>query len=162
VSTSTTRRRRDGHRIRVRRAKGSERTSEDHQDDRDGIGDRDHGNHRIATPLPDAVEIAAYYIVAEALSNAAKHSRATKVTICAHDKDAKLHLLVTDNGIGGAKSGKGSGLVGLNDRVEALGGKMTITSVPGSGTSLSVTIPVNTLHAVWSSTSKTQSVLVLQ
>ena len=115
----------------------------------------------VKGPLPDAVEIAAYYIVAEALSNAAKHSRATKVTICAHDKDAKLHLVVTDNGIGGAKPAKGSGLVGLNDRVEALGGKMTITSVPGSGTSLSVTIPVNTLHAVWSSTSKTQSVLVL-
>jgi signal transduction histidine kinase len=65
------------------------------------------------------------------LSNAAKHSRATKVTVSAHDEDAKLRLLVTDNGIGGAKSGKGSRLVGHNDRVEALGGMMTITSVGG-------------------------------
>ena len=53
----------------------------------------------------------------------------------AHDEDANLYLSVTDNGIGGANAGKGSGLVGLNDRAEALGGKMTITSIPGSGTS---------------------------
>jgi signal transduction histidine kinase len=116
----------------------------------------------VEGPLPEAVEIAAYYIVGEALSNVAKHSRATKVTVCAYEEDAKLHLSVSDNGIGGAKTGSGSGLVGLNDRVEALGGRMTITSVPGTGTSLSVTIPVNTLHAVWSSTGKTQTDLVLQ
>jgi signal transduction histidine kinase len=116
----------------------------------------------VEGPLGEAVEIAAYYIVAEALSNAAKHSRATKLTVGAYDEDAKLHLSVTDNGIGGAKTGSGSGLVGLNDRVEALGGEMTITSAPETGTSLTVTIPLSTLHAVCSSTGKTQTDLVLQ
>ena len=62
----------------------------------------------------------------------------------AHDDDANLYLSVTDNGIGGANAGKGSGLVGLNDRIEALGGTMTMTSIPGSGTSLNVEIPVGT------------------
>lgn len=119
----------------------------------------------IEGPVPDPVEVGAYYIVAEALTNAAKHSHATEVTMSAHYEqyeDTNLYLSVTDNGIGGADAGKGSGLVGLNDRVEALGGKMTITSALGTGTSLSVTIPVNTLHTVWSSTGKRQSDLVLQ
>lgn len=119
----------------------------------------------IEGPVPDPVEFGAYYIVAEALTNAAKHSHASEVTVSAHYEhyeDTNLYLSVTDNGIGGADAGKGSGLVGLNDRVEALGGKMTITSALGTGTSLSVTIPVNTLHTVWSSTGKRQSDLVLQ
>jgi signal transduction histidine kinase len=110
--------------------------------------------------LPNSVEVAAYYIVAEALTNAAKHSHATEVTVSAHYEDAYLYLSVTDNGIGGANVGKGSGLVGLNDRVEALGGTMTITSIPGSGTSVDVTIPVHTLQAVWSSGRNSQSVLL--
>ena len=105
----------------------------------------------IEGPVPDPVEVGAYYIVAEALTNAAKHSHATEVIVSAHDEDANLYLSVTDNGIGGANAGKGSGLVGLNDRVEALGGKMTITSIPGSGTSLNVTIPVSTVQSAWSS-----------
>ena len=78
----------------------------------------------------------------------------------ARDEDANLYLSVTDNGIGGANAGKGSGLVGLNDRVEALGGMMTITSTPGSGTSLNVTIPVSTMQATWSSSRETQSFLL--
>jgi signal transduction histidine kinase len=110
--------------------------------------------------VPDPVEVGAYYIVAEALTNAAKHSHATEVIVSAHDEDANLYLSVTDNGIGGATAGKGSGLVGLNDRVEALGGKMTITSIPGSGTSLNVTIPVSTVQAAWSSSTETQSMLL--
>jgi signal transduction histidine kinase len=105
----------------------------------------------IERPVPDPVEVGAYYIVAEALTNAAKHSHATEVIVSAHDEGANLYLSVTDNGIGGANAGKGSGLVGLNDRVEALGGKMTITSIPGSGTSLNVTIPVSTVQSAWSS-----------
>jgi signal transduction histidine kinase len=108
----------------------------------------------IEGPVPDPVEVGAYYIVAEALTNAAKHSHATEVTVSAQDEGANLYLSVSDNGIGGAKPGKGSGLVGLNDRVEALGGKMTITSMPGSGTTLNVTIPVSTMQAAWSSSAE--------
>jgi signal transduction histidine kinase len=92
--------------------------------------------------LPNSVEIAAYYVVAEALTNAAKYSRATEVNVCAETKGAYLDLSIRDDGIGGADSRKGSGLIGLEDRVEALGGDMTITSPPGSGTSLHITIPV--------------------
>ena len=114
----------------------------------------------IEGPVPDPVEVGAYYVVAEALTNAAKHSHATEVIVSARDEDANLYLSVTDNGIGGAKADNGSGLVGLNDRVEALGGKMTITSIPGRGTSLNVTIPVNTMQAAWSSSSQTQSILL--
>jgi signal transduction histidine kinase len=108
----------------------------------------------IEGPAPDPVEVGAYYIVAEALTNAAKHSHATEVIVSAHDENANLYLSVTDNGIGGANAGKGSGLVGINDRVEALGGKMAITSIPGSGTSLNVAIPVSTMQAAWSSSSE--------
>ena len=114
----------------------------------------------IEGPVPEPVEVGAYYIVAEALTNAAKHSHATEIIVSAHDEDANLYLSVADNGIGGADVGKGSGLVGLNDRVEALGGNMTIFSTPGSGTSLKVTIPVSTMQAPWSSSRETQSLLL--
>ncbi len=109
----------------------------------------------IGGPVPDTVEVGAYYIVAEALTNAAKHSHATEVIVSAHVENANLYLAVSDNGIGGADTGKGSGLVGLNDRVEALGGKMTITSTPGRGTSLNVTIPVGTMQPAGSSGAET-------
>jgi signal transduction histidine kinase len=92
--------------------------------------------------LPESAEVAAYYVVAEALTNAAKHARASQVTVRAEAGDANLHLSIRDDGIGGADSAKGSGLTGLIDRVEAVGGKMAISSRPGSGTSLLVDIPV--------------------
>jgi signal transduction histidine kinase len=92
--------------------------------------------------LPESAEVAAYYVVAEALTNAAKHARASQVTVRVQAEDANLHLWIRDDGIGGADSAKGSGLTGLIDRVEALGGKMTVSSQPGSGTSLLVEIPV--------------------
>ena len=114
----------------------------------------------LAGPVPDTVGVGTYYIVAEALTNAAKHSHATEVVVSAHHDGANLHLSVRDNGIGGADPGKGSGLVGLNDRVEALGGKMAITSIPGCGTSLDVTIPVGTLQAPWSFAMQTQSLVL--
>ena len=91
--------------------------------------------------LPDSVEMAAYYIVAEALTNAAKHARASVVEVCAQVEDPNLRLTIRDDGVGGAAVGKGSGLTGLIDRVEALGGQMTISSQAGSGTSLLVNIP---------------------
>ena len=92
--------------------------------------------------LPEAVEVAAYYVVAEGLANAAKHSRASEVTVSANTDDANLFLCVQDNGIGGAHVGKGSGLIGLFDRVEALGGQIKIDCPPEAGTLLHATIPV--------------------
>jgi signal transduction histidine kinase len=92
--------------------------------------------------LPDAVEVGAYYVVAEALTNAAKHAQASVLEVCAQATNTHLALVIRDDGIGGAARNKGSGLTGLADRVEALGGKMTIESQPGSGTSLLVNIPI--------------------
>ncbi len=93
----------------------------------------------------EAVEVAAYYVVSEALANAAKHANATVVTVRAHARDGVLHLEVRDDGVGGAAPapGKGSGLVGLADRVEALGGTLTVASPPGQGTTLGATLPVD-------------------
>jgi signal transduction histidine kinase len=92
--------------------------------------------------LPESVEVAAYYVVAEALTNAAKYSQASNVNVCAEVGEGNLCLSIQDDGIGGADSRKGSGLIGLNDRVEVLGGHMKVISPPGSGTTLHVTIPL--------------------
>ncbi len=97
---------------------------------------------KIDRRLPDSVEVGAYYVVAEALTNAAKHAQASAVEVCAHATNNHLRLEIRDDGIGGAARDKGSGLTGLADRVEALRGEMTIQSPPGRGTSLLVTIPV--------------------
>ena len=91
--------------------------------------------------LPDSAEVAAYYVVAETLTNAAKHARASVVNVRVDTEGASLHLSIRDDGIGGADTAKGSGLIGLSDRVEALGGTMKITSPTGAGTSLRVSIP---------------------
>jgi signal transduction histidine kinase len=99
-------------------------------------------NVHVDQRLPDAVEVDAYYVVAEALTNAAKHARASVVEVSAEATNTHLRLVIRDDGIGGAAAGKGSGLTGLVDRVEALGGKMTIQSQPGSGTSLLVNVPI--------------------
>ena len=93
--------------------------------------------------LQDSVEVGAYYVVSEALTNAAKHSRATQVAVSGQTNDRTLSLSIHDDGIGGADVGNGSGLVGLADRVEALGGRMRIKSPAGRGTSLEVTIPLD-------------------
>jgi signal transduction histidine kinase len=92
--------------------------------------------------ISESVEVAAYYVVAEVLTNAAKHSQASEVSIRATAKDGQLRLSISDDGIGGAVVGKGSGLIGLKDRVEALGGHLDISSPAESGTSLVVTIPL--------------------
>jgi signal transduction histidine kinase len=92
--------------------------------------------------LPESVEVAAYYVVAEALTNAAKHAQASEVTVSVHVQDGDLDVTIRDDGIGGANARKGSGLTGLTDRVEALGGAMAISSRPGNGTSLWATIPL--------------------
>jgi signal transduction histidine kinase len=91
--------------------------------------------------LPDPVEVAAHYVVAEALTNAAKHAQASMVEVCADTEGQDLHLSIRDDGIGGADAAKGSGISGLRDRVEALGGNLSISSHPGIGTELRATIP---------------------
>ena len=93
--------------------------------------------------LPESVEVAAYYVVAEALTNAAKHAQASKITVRAVDNGDTLEISVCDDGIGGADFGNGSGLIGLTDRVEALGGRLRLVSPPEVGTSLCVSIPVD-------------------
>jgi signal transduction histidine kinase len=93
--------------------------------------------------LPDTVEIGAYYIVAESLTNTAKHARASHVEVCANSGDDILDLSIRDDGVGGAEMGNGSGLIGLKDRAEALNGRLTITSPFGGGTLLHVTIPLD-------------------
>ena len=91
--------------------------------------------------MPDPVEVAVYYLVAEALTNTAKHAHASEVNLSVDADDVNLRLSIRDDGIGGADWRKGSGLIGLIDRVEALGGQLHISSLVGSGTSLSATIP---------------------
>ena len=98
----------------------------------------------VAVPrrLPDYVEVAGYYLVAEALTNVAKHAQASMVQLAVKADDDKLYLSIRDDGIGGADARKGSGLIGLVDRVEALGGQIAIASRLGDGTSLVVNIPL--------------------
>jgi signal transduction histidine kinase len=97
---------------------------------------------RVRDRLPEHAEAAAYYLVSEALANAAKHARASVVEVDAGVADGVLRLLIRDDGVGGADPSRGSGLIGLSDRVEAVGGRIEITSPPGGGTSLLVTIPL--------------------
>ncbi len=91
--------------------------------------------------LPDHVESAAYFVASEALTNAAKHSHASEVQVAASYADATLTVEIADDGIGGAGTGGGSGLRGLADRVEALGGRFTVSSPPGRGTTLRAEFP---------------------
>jgi PAS domain S-box-containing protein len=99
-------------------------------------------NVRSERRFPDAIEVAAYYVVSEALTNAAKHADASNVQIDLHVEDETLLLSVADDGVGGAKASGGSGLIGLRDRVEALGGTIKLASPAGGGTRLDVEIPL--------------------
>jgi len=92
--------------------------------------------------LPEPVEVAAYYVVSEALTNAAKHAHASVVNVELDAHDEILQLAIRDDGVGGADPGQGSGLVGLSDRVEALGGTPQVTSPAGSGTTLLIEVPL--------------------
>jgi signal transduction histidine kinase len=92
--------------------------------------------------LPEPFEVAAYYVVSEMLTNAAKHSQASVVRVDVATRDGTLYLSVRDDGIGGADPAGGSGLVGLSDRVEALGGALSVRSRPGEGTSLAIELPL--------------------
>jgi signal transduction histidine kinase len=92
--------------------------------------------------LPDQVEVAAYYTVSEALTNASKHANAERVWVSLRAEDDVLLLSVRDDGVGGADATRGSGLTGLRDRIEALGGRIKIESPSGDGTLIEVEIPV--------------------
>jgi signal transduction histidine kinase len=91
-------------------------------------------------PEPE-IENAAYFIVTEALANAAKHSRASRCEVTIVRAMRMLGVLVRDNGVGGAHVSKGHGLAGLADRVRAAGGRLTITSPSGQGTEIRVELP---------------------
>ena len=92
--------------------------------------------------LPDQVEVAAYYTVSEALTNASKHANATRVWVSLRFDHDMLRLSIRDDGVGGADSNRGSGLTGLRDRIEALGGRIKIESPSGSGTLIELEIPI--------------------
>ena len=94
------------------------------------------------------VEVTAYYVVSEALTNVAKHARATRVHVTLQERDGELRLRVSDDGVGGADPARGSGLVGLKDRVEASGGTLTVESRPGEGTRLDVALPLRAFEPV--------------
>jgi signal transduction histidine kinase len=96
--------------------------------------------------LPEPVEVAAYYVVAEMLANATKHARASVVRVELTALPDRLHLSVQDDGIGGADPARGSGLTGITDRVEALGGTMRLTSPAGHGTALLVDLPLGVVR----------------
>jgi signal transduction histidine kinase len=92
--------------------------------------------------FPEPVEVTAYYVVSESLTNAAKYADTPAVDVVVTADDGALCVEVRDEGRGGADPGQGSGLLGLRDRVEAIGGTMRLTSPPGAGTSLRVELPL--------------------
>ncbi|WP_327407326.1 PAS domain S-box protein [Streptomyces sp. NBC_01288] len=92
--------------------------------------------------LPERIEVAVYYVTSECLTNAVKHARASFVAVSARVEDDVLEVTIADDGVGGADPGHGSGLIGLVDRVEAIGGKLHVGSPPGEGTTLTVRLPL--------------------
>ncbi|RIQ21068.1 GAF domain-containing protein [Jiangella rhizosphaerae] len=99
---------------------------------------------RLESRYRDAVEVAAYYVASEALTNAVKHAEADHVEIVVEERDGVLHLLVADDGGGGADQTRGTGLTGLYDRVASLGGTMRVSSPVGDGTRIQVHLPLQT------------------
>ena len=93
--------------------------------------------------LPEPVEVAAYYVVSEALTNAAKYARASIVHVDLQVSERSLRVAVRDDGLGGADPARGSGLLGLKDRAEAIGGTISLRSPHGAGTSLQVELPLD-------------------
>jgi len=104
---------------------------------------------RTTSRLPEPVEIAAYYVTSEALANVAKHAHATAITVIveADAEDHVLRIAVCDDGVGGADFTQGTGLIGLKDRVEALGGRILLDSPRHDGTSLRVELPLTATPA---------------
>ena len=103
-------------------------------------------NIRIDKRLPEQIGVTAYYVISEALANAAKHAKATSIMIDVDTTNGTLRLDVRDDGVGGADPARGSGLIGLKDRVEAIGGTFTVKSRHGEGTRLLVERPAGAAH----------------
>jgi signal transduction histidine kinase len=97
---------------------------------------------RTRTRAADPIEVAAYYVVSEALTNATKHARATCAQVAVEQRDALLDVSIRDDGVGGADPAVGSGLIGLRDRVQALGGSIEVDSPAGAGTAILVELPL--------------------
>ncbi len=97
---------------------------------------------RVTRRLPEPIEVAAYYVVSEAQTNAAKHARASFVRVILEARGRVLQVAVQDDGMGGADAAFGSGLLGLKDRAEAIGGTIALHSPRGAGTSLRVELPI--------------------
>jgi signal transduction histidine kinase len=91
--------------------------------------------------LPPEIEASAYFVIAEALTNVVKHSLAERAGVKAWVEDSVLHLEIRDDGVGGARP-DGAGLVGLQDRVAALGGRLRVESPPEGGTRIAATLPL--------------------
>jgi signal transduction histidine kinase len=102
----------------------------------------------LPTGLDAGIEAAAYFVVAEALTNVAKYAEAETVTLRVRSSGDSLLVTIADDGIGGAALNRGSGLRGLNDRVQAVGGALEVTSPPGRGTRLSVRLPAKVLGSL--------------
>jgi signal transduction histidine kinase len=96
----------------------------------------------IEDRLPEPLEVAAYYVIAEAITNAAKHAEASLITVRVTAEAGVLRVAVADDGRGGADFGDGSGLVGLRDRVEALRGTLRVSSPAGAGTTVRAELPL--------------------
>jgi signal transduction histidine kinase len=92
--------------------------------------------------LPEPIEVAAYYVVSEALTNATKHAQASVVRVAVNQRSDSLHVSIRDDGAGGADPARGSGLTGLRDRAEALGGSLEVSSPPGAGTLMVARLPL--------------------
>ncbi len=91
---------------------------------------------------PEPIEVAAYYVCSEAITNATRHAHASVVRVAVEERDDRLHLSIRDDGVGGVNSARGSGLIGLRDRVEALGGTLEVSGPPGQGTLILVQLPL--------------------
>jgi signal transduction histidine kinase len=92
--------------------------------------------------LPPAQEAALYFVASEALTNVAKHAQARSARIALQRRAGWTEIVITDDGIGGAAGSVGSGLRGLADRLDALGGHLTVESAPGAGTTIQAAVPV--------------------
>jgi len=98
---------------------------------------------RAPACLPQEVELAAYYTVAEALTNTAKHSHASLVHVLVETRDRTLRIAVRDDGVGGADPARGTGLLGLTERAQAIGGTVSLHGPPAAGTLLGVELPLD-------------------
>jgi signal transduction histidine kinase len=97
---------------------------------------------RVPGGIAESVEVAAYYVIAETLTNTTKHAEASRIDLTVELRDDRLRVSVRDDGVGGADPACGSGLEGLKDRIEAFGGTLTLDSPPGAGTTLIAQFPL--------------------